>query len=241
MRTSTKLFLSATVLFAVGLAIYDLQLIEVFRKGDYKRDFYDYEAKPFKGFDRIRLNPSTALNIHLVKGDFKVLAAPGIRDFVDIRQQGDELIVDARFKDHYRGIFADFTLYVSCPTIKEFRTDAVYEVGDLPHTDLNWEVWHKTTVIEGFSLDSLQLTEDHASHVLLKKDSIRKLSAVVGPGAVLTVGANNAIGGDVEVRNQGRLLIKTAEVSGLHYHLADSAAVELSGSAAKQLIKSIQP
>jgi hypothetical protein len=230
------------LLFVVGLVIYDLQLKAAFRKGDYRREFYDYEVKPYKGFDRIRLNAATALNIHLVKGEFKVLAAPGTGDFLNIRQQGSELTIDAHFQDHYRGLYPDFALYVSCPDLKEFRSDATYYVGDLLHVDDNWPEWGKTTVIEGFSPDSMTVRVDHASHVLLKKDSIRQLSAVIGRGAVLTIGDNNAIvAGDLDVRNQGRLFIKTPEISGLRYHLADSAAIELSGTAAKQLIKSIQP
>ncbi|HXD78783.1 MAG TPA: hypothetical protein VN616_13290 [Puia sp.] len=242
MKTSTSIFLVAIFLLGIGLVAYDFQLRTVFRKGDYTRAGYDYRILPYRGFDRIRLNASTALNIRLVKGDFKVLAAPGTRDFLSIRQQGDQLTIDALFQDHYRGLNADFALYISCPDLKEIRADAEYRVGEEPHTDKTWMEWGKISVISGFRLDSLTITENNASHLVLTKDTINTLTAVVAPGAALTIGAANKIaGGDMEVGNQARLIVRTPEVPALRYRLADSAAVELSGAAAHQLIKTSQP
>lgn len=242
MKTSTKIFLAAMLLLGIGLVVYDFQLKAALLKADYTRAYYDYDPMAFHDFDRVRLNASTAVNIQLVKGDFKVLAAPRIQDFLRLRQEGDELIVDARFPDHFRSINAEFVLYISCPTLKEFRADARYEFGDESHTDEQWNQWDKTTVISGFHLDSLGIREDNASHVVLRADTISAVSAVIGPGAVLTIGRNAALaGGKVAVANHARLIVYPAELPGLHYQLADSAMVEVSGSAAKQLFKTGQP
>jgi hypothetical protein len=243
MKTSVKIFLGSMVLLGTGLVIYDLQLNAAFHRGDYTRPFYDYEVLNYRGFDRIKLNSSTALNIKLVKGDFKVMANPVAHDFLDIHQEGSTLILNARFKDHYRSLFADYTLYISCPVLKDLRADARYKLGDILHTDdVVWMDWSKATSISGFNLDSLTIGEDNASNLVLKEDTIGKLSALVGAGGALTIGANNVIGGgDVEVMNRARLFINSPNIGNITYHLADSAALNITGAAAKQILKTGQP
>jgi hypothetical protein len=227
------------LLLGVGLVAYDLELDAVVRKGNYIKPFYDYDSLNYRGFDRIRLNSSSALTILLVKGDFKVLANPVIHDFLDIHQEGDTLIINARFKDHFRGTNADYALYISCPVLKDFRADARYQFGDNSHTDsIVWIDWGKPTVIRGFNQDSLTIGEEHASNVVLKRDTIGKLSMVVGKGGAFTIGPNTMIGGgDLEVMNNARLVIKAADIRHINYHLADSAILEINGVVAKQLLK----
>jgi hypothetical protein len=243
MRTSIKIFLGSMALLGTGLVIYDLQLNAAFQKGYYTQPFYEYDSLNYRGFDRIKLNSSTALNILLVKGDFKVMANPGIHDFLDIRQEGGTLIINARFKDHYRGVNADHALYISCPVLKDFRADAQYSFGDESQTDsIVWIDWSKPTVISGFNQDILTIGEEHASNVVLKGDTIGKLSTVVGKGAAFTIGANNLInGGDLDILNDARLIIKESDIRNINYHLADSSILDINGAVAKQLLKNNQP
>jgi hypothetical protein len=243
MTTSIKTFLGSMMLLGTGLMIYDLQLNAAFHRGDFTKPFFDFEALNYRAFDRIKLNSSTALNILLVKGDFKVLANPVIHDFLDIHQEGDTLIINARFKDHYRSTFGDYTLYISCPVLKDFRADAKYRFGEQSHTDnIVWMDWSKPSVISGFKQDSLTIAEENASNVLLKEDTIGKLSTVVGMGGAFTIGPNNFIGGgNLDIMNNARLIIKASDIRNINYHLADSAILDINGAAAKQLLKINQP
>jgi hypothetical protein len=243
MTTSIKIFLGSMVLLITGMVIYDLQLKAAFHRGDYTKPFYDFDSLNYRGFDQIKLNSSTALNILLVKGDCKVMANPMTRDFLDIHQEGSTLIINARFKDHYRSIFGDYSLYISCPVLKGFRADAQYRFGDENHTDsIVWMDWSKPTVISGFNQNSLTIGEEHASNVLLKGDTIGKLSTVVGMGGAFTIGPNNFIGGgNLDIMNNARLIIKASDIRNINYHLADSSILDINGAAAKQLLKINQP
>ncbi|HEV3411174.1 MAG TPA: hypothetical protein VG101_01795 [Puia sp.] len=243
MKTSIKIFLSSMVLLGAGVVMYDLQLDAAFRKGDYTRPYYDYEKMNFTGFDRIELNSSTAINILVVPGEYKVLANPGIHDFLEIRQEGTRLVINARFLDHFRVAFGEHLLFVSCPVLKEFKADARYSVGKAVITDsvANFP-WFRPSVISGFNLDSLVVGQQNAAKVVLQNDTVKRLAGAMGRGADLTLGEGNQFGGgDLDVLNGARLSIGMRGALNLNIHLADSAVFEINGAAAKGLLKINQP
>jgi hypothetical protein len=229
-------------LLGAAMVVYDFQLDAAYRKGDYTKPFYDYVKLGLTGFDRIDLNSSTAIPILLVRGDFKVLASPDIRDYLVIHQEGTRLIIDARFLDHFRASFRPSVVYISCPALKAFTADSRYYIGDKVKTDSAVHApWYQATTLSGFRLDSLTLTAQNAAKLMLKNDTVRKLTAAVGLGVDLTLGEGNQFSGDLEVMNGARLFIGAAAIGNLRYHLADSAELDINGAAAKQLMKINQP
>lgn len=231
------------VLLGTGLVLYDFQLGASFRQGEYTEPFFNYDQLHFTGFDRIELNSSTAITVMLVRGDFKVFATPGVREFLRVRQEGTKLIIDARFRYHYRNVFGDYLLYISCPDLKAFKADARYTVGDMIITDsANRDFWFMPSVISGFRLDSLTVDEEDAANLVLKKDTIKAFRGNVGKGAALSIGTENSFDvAELHVTNEGRLRVNTPDVRNLNIHLADSATLITTGAAAKQLLKISQP
>jgi hypothetical protein len=243
MKTSIKIFLGSMALLGAAVGIYDLQLDAAYRKGDFTKPFYNYVKMNFTGFDRIDMNSSTAFNILLVPGEYKVLVNPSVLDYLDIHQEGTTLVVNAHFLDHFRDAFGDYSLYVSCPTLKTFKADARYSVGKTLITDsIVRFAWYQPMVISGFNLDSLDIAAQNGTKLALKNDTIRKLTANLAWGADLTLDKGNQFGGgDLEIMNGARLFVNTPGMQHLGYHLADSAKLDLNGAAAKQLLKINQP
>ncbi|TWI98634.1 hypothetical protein JN11_02822 [Mucilaginibacter frigoritolerans] len=243
MRTSTKILLITFTLLALSLVIYDLDLRAEYRKGDYTNPFRDYVTLDYRDFNEVELDASTAVNIILVQGPFKVMTNPDAMEFTKVTKQGKRLIVSASFSDHYRGFNTNYIVYISCPNLSSFTADAHYLaagtiITDTVTNDLNW----KATVIRGFTLDSLHIKENHASNLILDNNRINKLRAVIGfdknSGSALTVGANNQFTQcDLNLLNKSKLVIKGGINEHLTYHLADSATLIANGIALKHLIK----
>ncbi len=243
MKTSIKIFLGSMALLGAAMVIYDLQLDAAYRKGDYTKPFYDYEKMNFTGFDRIELNSSTAIPILLVPGEFKVLVSPNVRDYLVISQEGTRLVINARFRDHFRPSLRNSVVYISCPFLKAFRADSRYIIDDEVKTDIDFLApWYQASTIEGFNLDSLDIAAQNATNLVLKNDTIRKLTAAISRSAELTLGEGNRFGGgDLEIMNGARLFVNAPGMQHLGYQVADSAELDINGAAAKQLLKINQP
>ncbi|HLI92586.1 MAG TPA: hypothetical protein VKU83_03215 [Puia sp.] len=237
MRTSIKLFLGSMGLLGAGLLAYDLQLNAAFRKADYTQPFYNYVPLDFRDFDRIRLNSAASLNIYLVKGDYHVKLNPRMADLVKLQKEGGELVITAHFPDRVNAL--NYALYISCPTLKGIETSGEYYFrNQLVDTHIPEQLWYEPTVMKGFRVDSLQISEKDAGTIVLQDDRIGVLRAMVGAGSSLRIDAGNVIGGgDIAVLNKGQLTLKDTTGLNINHHLADSATLILSGEAAKKLLK----
>lgn len=242
MRTSTKILIATFALLLGCLAWYDMALKAEYKTGNYTNPYHDFVLLGYKNFNAVELNSSTAVNVMLVQGPFKVMAAPQIADFLDIRSKGNRLVVNAKFPDHFRGINAAYALYVSCPSLSSFKADAFYLAGktkitDTVAKDLSW----RPTMISGFTGDSLTVQEDHAANLILQNNRITHLIAVVGAGrrsgSALTIDRGNRFSQtDIHILNSSHLWIKGTDIDKLSYHLADSASLIVNGTAAKHLL-----
>jgi hypothetical protein len=243
MRTSNKILFAAFILFITSIIIYDLGLKSEYLKGEYTKPFNDYVPLNYKGFDAIDLNSSTAINIMLVQGPFKVLANPAAMGFLKVKQQSNRLIIDAAFSEHYNSINTDYILFISCPNLATFNADAHYNKKDVTVTDTSANNFDwKPTLISGFTVDRLRIMESHAANIILENNKIRELNAVIGINdksrSNLTIGENNQFSKtDLNILNKSHLWIKSGNVNNLNYHLADSATLVVKGAAAKHLLK----
>jgi hypothetical protein len=246
MRTSIKILIAALTLVIVGLLVYDTQLKAAYLKGDYKKPFGDFVVKNYNNFNSIELQSGTAINLKVVKGPYKVMVDPTVGDFVKISQQGKKLIISAEFKDHYRALAGEFVVFVSCPELKSFISDARYTAGGWLVTDSVSNMFTRLTRISGFSADSLIITENNASNIALDNDHIGYLKATLGAapntGSQIAIGAGNDFGSALfDVQNKSKLFIQSYAGNNITYHIADSAQLVVSGAISKQLFKTIQP
>lgn len=243
MRTSNKILIAAFVIFMASLMVYDLGLRAEYLKGEYTRPFNDYVPLNYSGFDEIDLNASTAVNIMLVQGPFKVLANPAAMNFLKLSRKDKRLIIDAAFSEQYNAVNTDYILYISCPSLTAFNADARYTKQNITVTDTSANSFDwKPTLIRGFTADSLAIRESHAANIILENNKINKLTAAVGINeksrSNLTIGENNQfLKTDLNILNKSHLWIKTANTNNLNYHLADSATLVVKGAAAKHLFK----
>jgi len=240
MRTSIKIFLGSISLLGIGLVIYDLQLNAVYRRGGYVKPFYEFVTLNFKDFDRIQLNSASSMNVLFIQGDFKVLANPVIMDWLEVRQEGRQLTLTAKFGDHHTGYRDDqYAIYISCPRLEEITTDGQYFVRGIKTVDTNARnLWYMSTMIRGFRSDSLAIYEKRGGNLVMEDDRIDRLTAVVDGGSGLTISSGNSIGGgDLSVLDHSTLILKDSSSLKLHYHLADDAGVNLNGAAARHLLK----
>jgi hypothetical protein len=171
------------------------------------------------------------------------MANPFAMDFLKVKQQSNRLIIDAAFREHYNSVNTDYILYISCPNLAMVYADAKYTkkgvtVTDTSANNFDW----KPTLISGFTVDSLRITENHAANIILENNKISKLNTVVGMDdksrSNLTISINNQFSKtDLNILNKSHLWIKSGDVNNLNYRLADSATLVVKGAAAKHLLK----
>jgi hypothetical protein len=244
MRTSNKILLAAFALLAISLAIYDFELKTEYQRGDYKNPYRNFVTLNYTGFRSVELNCSTAANIMLVKGPFKVLANPDVMEFIKVEQHDGVLVINANFKYSFEGNGSPYILYISCPELLSVKTDARYtarmemRTDTLASEDFKW----RPTIIKGFTGDSLNIREDHASNIKLQDNRIGTLRVVAGisngSASDLTIGPGNQFGkASLDIMNKSRLWIKEKNDHDLNYRLADSARLILDGTAQNKSIK----
>lgn len=244
MKTSNKLTIAAILLILVSLVYYDLMLKTAYLSGTYKDQFKDFVALNFKDFNSINLGSSTASNVIVKQGPFSVRIEPTSAQFVKVSQQDQTLHIETAFPGNYQNSRADYVLVISCPNLVRFDADARYMAGDrqiidtLASEDFKW----RPTIIHGFTLDSLLITEKHASSVILTGNKIKVIHAVIGLSdgsrSNMVVQKDNQLqNADLNILNKSQLQLHEAIIPNLKYHLADSARLIITGALKKQLIK----
>jgi len=238
MKTSNILVIITITITFGALLTYDFFIKEVYVSGVYKIPFYNYTALPEKDFDRIDMQSSTTANVKIVQGPFSVRLDPAAADYVRLHQQGEQLSVAVIFPANYRGNPNEYTLVISCPTLREVTTGATYYVGKRAITDTvvrdDWRM--RKVIIDGFSQDSLFISQDYASTVVLRNNTIRSVTAVIGKspgsGSDLAINAGNHIRNcEVSAGNKSRFFLQNADLANLHYKIGDSANIIVTGNA----------
>ncbi|HEY4154289.1 MAG TPA: hypothetical protein VGM24_02655 [Puia sp.] len=245
MRTSNKFIFSALLLTLMALVVYDLLLKAEYRSGNYKIPYQNYVGLNFRNFDVLDLNSSTVANVRLVQGPFSVRINENALEYVKVQQKGNHLQIDAGFEDQYYGNPNPYLLVISCPKLTSLNADASYQTGDGPYTDsIAREDWNmRRVLIDGFIQDSLQISADYGSTVVLANNHIRSLHAVIGKsrgsGSGLIIQNTNRFQDAVlDIRHKSKLQLENAMIDNLHYDLGDSAQLLVSGKAQNLLSNS---
>jgi hypothetical protein len=244
MKTSNKLTIAAILFILVSLVYYDLMLKASYLSGTYKDQFKDYTTLNFKDFNSIDLGASTAANIIVEQGPFRVRIGPTAARFVTVSQHHQTLHIEAAFPGNYQNARTDYVLIISCPNLVRFDADARYMAGDrqiidtLASEDFNW----RPTIIRGFTLDSLTITEKHASSIILTGNKIKVINAVIGlsdgsRSNMIIQKDNRFQNADLNILNKSQLQLHEAIIPNLKYQVADSARLIITGALKNQIIK----
>ena len=247
MRTSNKFVCLALLLTLLSLLVYDLLLKAAFRSGRYKDPYRNYAVMDFKDFDALDLNSATVANVKLIQGPFSVRVDKYALDYVKVKQEGKRLRVDVVFDGNYRGNQNPYILVVSCPKLVELNTGASYRANDQWVTDTIYRAdWNmRRVMMDGFTQDSLQLSLDYGSSVVLANDHIRSLHAVVGKsdasGSNLVIQPGNRFQeAALDIEHNSRLELDNSMIDVLKYRLGDSARLVISGKA-QNLLNNSKP
>jgi hypothetical protein len=247
MKTSNKYLLAAAVLTLLSLLVYDLLLRTEYRSGNYADPYRNFVTLKFKDFDMLDLPSSTAANVKIVQGPFSIRMDKYAADFVQVNQKGKRLQIKAGFEGNYQGTSSQFILLISCPKISEVKTNASYRANNVAVTDtIVREDWNmRQVLIDGFSQDSLHISQDYGSTVVLANNHIRAVSATVGissrSGSNLIIQNSNEFGSAAfDIQNNSKLFLDNARIQNLSYELGDNAKLIINGKA-KNLLNNIKP
>lgn len=238
MKTSNKLILVAVLVILVCLVAYDLLLKAEYKSGDYKIPYKSYVALPWKNFDIVEVNSSTAANVQFVQGPFGVKIDDRALTYTTIRQQGNRLQINAGYENNYLWNPHPYLLLISCPKLTKVYTNATYYVDGRPFTDsVAREQWNmRKVLIDGFKQDSLSVEQDYGSTVILANNSIRSLHAAIGKSkgssSIIILKENNQFdNASLDIGNRSKLELENCLIHHLAYRLSDSAKLIVSGSA----------
>jgi len=247
MKASNKLLLAAIALTLLSLVVYDIFLKAAYKSGDYADPNKHFQKLKFKDFDQLDLPSSTAANVKLMQGPFSVRLDEGSAEFVQVSQEANRLIIKADFEGNYRSTFSQYVLLISCPKLSEIRVNAGYRANNANVTDtIVREEWNmRQVLIDGFTQDSLHITQDYGSTVILANNHIRAVTAIVGKsirsGSNLIIKDNNTFFyADLDIQNNSKLFLDNAKIQNLSYELGDNSKLIISGKA-KNLLNNIKP
>ena len=244
MKTSNKLTITAILVILISLVFYDLLLKASYTSGSYKDPFKDFTTLDFKNFNSIRLNASTAANIIVEQGPFRVRVDAIAAPLTKVSQNGETLNIDVAFPGSFENSRAAYVLIISCPNLKQFDADARYMAGDRPITDTlgSEDFKWRPSIIRGFVQDSLAITEKHASSIILTGNKIKSVHAIIGlkdeSRSNMVISKDNEFQNlDLNLLNRSQLQLHEATIQNLKYQLADSARLILTGAAKNLLNK----
>ena len=239
MKTSNKLFLTATLIVIISLITFDLALRAEYKKGTYKSRLYGFEkTTAFNGFNAIDNRAANLISIQVEKG-----TEPGIwvksawKDRFNISRKGNTLVIEVANKQSTRVSSYDNSITVICPSLEKLTT-APY----LGKSGMNLLHSKGNTTVAGFTLNQLSLNISKGVNLFLRGNKIADLQALVGDdksdNAKLTISSNNQIANaTINVPGKNHLEIENSVIGKRNFTIADSASVAFSGSFLKLMSK----
>lgn len=243
MKTSNKLALTALIFLLASLAAYNMALKNEYGKGTYKDPFKDFTALSFKDFNSLEINPTHILNVKVSKGPYAVWVRKEAAEYVQVKQTGQRLRLDAVFPEERDYAGRTFAVMISCPKLTDLTTNAMYSVkGKLSTDKAQASSGSYAVTVSGLAQDSLRIHQDNASTVKLLDNALGQLRVVAGLSAgsssALHVMPNNRIAAaSFDIRNKSQLVLDGVSIPKLRYQFADSAKATISGAALSALTR----
>jgi hypothetical protein len=237
MKNSSKYLLAAVLVLLASLTGYNMALRAEYRRGTYKDPLHDYTTLPLKDFTTVEV--PAFVSVKIVAGPFGVRMHPDAAEYVHVRQQGKQLVITAAFARQVQYVGRGPAVVISCPHLTALRTDGVYKVKNERQIRKN-SAGGETVLVQGFTQDSLLLSQDNGSRIELAGNKLGYLRATAGrsPGshALLQLNAGNQVAAaDVTIGHQSELLLDNVLIPKLHYQFGDSVKVTMLGRALSSL------
>lgn len=248
MKTSTKIFIGAIVFLVLCIGGYDLLLKKEFLTGRYRNIYSRYITLPYKNFDALEINAPQKASVCVVQGPFGIKIDPNTIAYIRFTQRGKHLQMDVKYATErfYNG--DGYRVIISCPYLSEVKTNAFVTLNKQKLIDTmandNWNYGKLT--IDGFKQDSLAITQDYGSQVVLINNTIGLLNAAVGisplSGARLSILKSNSFNvARLQVLNRSTLTLNEAKINRLDYRPGDSTTLIINGAAKSTLLPNIYP
>lgn len=238
MKTSNKLIGAAVTLLLMSLTWFDFLVKAAYVSGKFNDPYSGFVSLKNTGFDTVDLVSSTAANVKFTQGPFSVRIDSNSIGYVCIKQTGKRLQINAIFAGDYVSTPSPYLLLISCPKLSAVNTDATYSSNGKRVTDtIVREEWRmRQVLIDGFKQDSLHISQDYGSTVVLANNHIGSVSVQAGKSAgsgskLVILEGNQFQSANIDVFNNSRLLLSNSLITNLNYHLADSAKAIITGKA----------
>lgn len=237
MKTSNKLMVAALALVLGALATYNVALRAEYRSGNYKDPLHDYQALGLRNFNAVRVPSASLLQVRVTAGPFAVHVSKEAAEYVRVTQQGQQLTVSVSYPEKPEWLGRRDAVLITCPRLAALTTDGTYTVaGRVPTTEVQGG---GGVEISGFRQDSLTLRQRRNNQIRLTGNTLGWLRAEAGtsagPEPSLEIGADNRIqAAELTIGHRAHLTLATA-IPRLRYQFSDSAAVSLTGAAARSL------
>lgn len=238
MKKSNALILAGVGITLLSMIAYDIQLKAEYESGRYKIPYQNFQSMPFRDFDMLDLQSSTAANVKFVQGPYSVRIEENATNYVKVKQEGRVLKIAAVFDGDYQGNPEPYTMIISCPNIVQINAGASYLTNGRVFTDSfvreDWKM--RQVLVEGFKQDSLSIIQDYASTIILDSNQIRSIHAVLGKsprsGSNLIIDKTNHFqNAFIDVGQISKFFLKHAAIDHLQYNLGDSAQLIVIGKA----------
>jgi len=238
MKTSNIFLFAAAFFTLLSLIVYDFLLKAEYKSGNYPDPYKAFVTLNFTHFDVVDLPSSTAANVKFVQGPFSIRIDENAKNFVQVSQEGTRLRIHARFDGGYQTTSSPYILLISCPKLSAVHASASYHANNTEVTDtIVREDWNmRQVLIDGFNQDSLHISQDYGSTVVLANNHIRAVSADIGQsprsGSSLIIEDGNVFGNVIlDIKNRSKLFLNNSSIQTLNYQLGDKAQLIITGKA----------
>jgi hypothetical protein len=241
MKNSSKFLLAAVLVLLASLTAYNMALRTEYHLGTYKDPLRGFVSLPLTGFSEVVVPAASTVSVKVIAGPYSVRISPRVREFVQVRQQGTRLVIEANFPERQQFLGWGEGVVINCPRLTAVSAAAEYLEAGQRRVDKGYPE-NRRVQVQGFKQDSLLVRADQGSHVELAGNQLDLLRATTGamPGshASLTLAADNQIGAAwLNLQHQSELRMNNVLIPGLHYQVSDSAKAQLSGAALRSWVQ----
>ena len=244
MKNSNKIILFATIALLSTLIAYNFSLKAEYLTSKYKDPFYNYTTLNYKAFSKVKIGAGNLLDVKIVKGDkFDIKVQKRVELSLTVKKNGSLLTINVKDTTAYFRA-GDKAILITCPTITDLAIDAqrttFYNSRDSSISEYQ-DQYDRKVILEGFSLQKLNIIQGRNNTVKLNRNTIGRLTALTGNndkmGSKLIVGSDNLIEeAHLSTNNKNELVLNTT-IKNLHLNYTDSASITLQGSALSLLKK----
>lgn len=240
MKTSSKLLITAILIIIGSMITYDLALRAEYRKGTYKSRFYGFEkTTSLKKFTSIDNRVANLVLVQIEQGNnYSIWVKNDLISRIKFSRKGSQLVIDVVDKNNPQVSAYQTGIFIICPSLDRVTTTPTFTAEE----DAKGISYSNTTMLVGFNQQNLTLKVNRSTSLVLEKNKINNLDALVGNDlsmfAFLGIGFNNQINNAViKVSGKNNLDIQNAKITKKDFNISDSAHVSLSGSFLNQIRK----